>query len=234
MLTCTVCTSDKPEGDLVPASLVREGVAKLIRQEHPDFSRDSLICREDLRRYRGRYVARLLEADKGELDALEREVVASIAAQEVASENVNESFGERLTAGQRVADAVAAFGGSWRFILGFLSFLLLWILVNSLVLLLRPFDPYPFILLNLILSCLAALQAPVIMMSQNRQEAKDRLRAENDYRTNLKAELEVRLLHEKLDHLLTSQWGRLLEIQEVQIELLEEVRQKGGTEETPD
>lgn len=232
MPQCVVCRSEKPESDLVPARLVRENLAALVRAEHADFSENSLICREDLSRYRARYVVSLLESDKGELDTLEREVVASIAAQEVAAENLNESFGEKLTLGQRVADRVAAFGGSWRFIIGFGVFLALWVTVNSLVLLLRPFDPYPFILLNLILSCLAALQAPVIMMSQNRQEAKDRLRSENDYRTNLKAELEVRLLHEKLDHLLTKQWGRLLELQEVQLELLEEVTRKNRARDT--
>ena len=102
--------------------------------------------------------------------------------------------------------------------------LVFWILVNSLILAFKPFDPYPFILLNLILSCLAAIQAPIIMMSQNRQEAKDRLRASHDYQINLKAELEIRQLHQKLDHLLSRQWERLVEIQEVQIELLNEMQ----------
>jgi uncharacterized membrane protein len=98
-----------------------------------------------------------------------------------------------------------------------------WIAFNSIHLLLaKPVDPYPFILLNLMLSCLAAIQAPIIMMSQNRQEAKDRLRSEYDYRVNLKAELEIRQLHEKLDHLLTNQWQRMMDVQELQVELLEE------------
>jgi uncharacterized membrane protein len=100
--------------------------------------------------------------------------------------------------------------------------LILWIILNAAVLVQKPFDPYPFILLNLVLSCIAAIQAPVIMMSQNRQEAKDRLRSEYDYRVNLKAELEIRQLHEKMDHLLMTQWQRLLEIQEMQMELIEE------------
>jgi uncharacterized membrane protein len=123
---------------------------------------------------------------------------------------------------------VAEFGGSWTFILSFFFVLLLWIGVNA-ALLARPFDPYPFILLNLVLSCLAAIQAPIIMMSQNRQEDKDRMRSENDYRTNLKAELEIRHLHEKMDYLVLHQWQRLLEIQELQLELMEAIAaQKTG------
>ncbi len=98
--------------------------------------------------------------------------------------------------------------------------------MNSIVLFLRPFDPYPFILLNLVLSCVAAFQAPIIMMSQNRQEAKDRLRSEHDYQINLKAELEIRHLNEKLDHLLAQQWQRLVEIQQIQMDLMEELARK--------
>jgi uncharacterized membrane protein len=101
--------------------------------------------------------------------------------------------------------------------------LVVWIVVNGVLLVTHAFDPYPFILLNLILSCLAAVQAPIIMMSQNRAEARDRLRAENDYKVNLKAELEIRHLHEKLDHLLRRQYNRLFEIQQIQIELLQEI-----------
>src|SRR5439155_4820453 len=133
---------------------------------------------------------------------------------------------KKLTFGERLSDRIAAFGGSWRFIILFGSVLLVWIVVNTVVLLSRAFDPYPFILMNLILSTIAALQAPVIMMSQNRSEARDRLRGENDYKINLKAELEIRHLHEKIDHLLRRQYNRLFEIQQIQIELLEELGRK--------
>ncbi len=115
------------------------------------------------------------------------------------------------------------FGGSWTFLILFGVFLLVWVVMNSLVLFWRPLDPYPFIFLNLILSCLAAIQAPIIMMSQNRQEAKDRIQSQYDYRVNLKAELEIRHLHEKMDHLLSHQWERLVQIQELQLELLSEL-----------
>lgn len=134
------------------------------------------------------------------------------------------SYGKQLTLGQRVADELAKFGGSWNFILGFGSILLVWIGVNTVILGTRAFDPYPFILLNLVLSSLAALQAPVIMMSQNRLETRDRLRAEEDYRVNLKAELEIGLLHEKLDPILLHQWQHLLEIQELHLDILQAPR----------
>src|SRR5204863_9662655 len=127
-----------------------------------------------------------------------------------------------LTPGDRLADGIAAFGGSWAFILSFLGFLVLWIFANLWFLASRAFDPYPFILLNLILSCIAAMQAPVIMMSQNRQETRDRQRAENDYKINLKAELEIRHLHEKVDYLLHQFATRLMEVQQIQLDLMRE------------
>jgi uncharacterized membrane protein len=125
-----------------------------------------------------------------------------------------------------LSDKIAEFGGSWKFIITFGGVIVVWVVLNAVLLLDRGFDPYPFILLNLILSCLAALQAPVIMMSQNRAEARDRLRGENDYKVNLKAELEIRHLHEKMDHLLRRQYNRLFEIQQIQIELLEQLSQR--------
>ncbi len=226
MTECPICKLEHKPEDLIPGSLLRPSLVNLIQRDYPDWTATDSICRDDLAHFRSLYVKEMLESDKGELDTLEAEVVESIKAQELLAENLNERFGEKLTTGQRIADSVASFGGSWRFIIGFGVFIFFWILINSLVLLYKPFDPYPFILLNLMLSCLAALQAPVIMMSQNRQEAKDRLRSESDYRTNLKAELEVRLLHEKLDHLLTHQWQRLLEIQELQLELMQELSKR--------
>jgi uncharacterized membrane protein len=171
-------------------------------------------------------VQSILQSEKGELSRLEREVLESIHNHDLISENVAIGVDRERTLGERVADRVATFGGSWSFLISFGAFLFLWILVNSLVLLWRPIDPYPYILLNLMLSCVAAIQAPIIMMSQNRQEAKDRLRSEHDYKVNLKAELEIRHLHEKIDHLLSHQWERLVQIQEIQLELLTEIRSK--------
>lgn len=128
-----------------------------------------------------------------------------------------------LTLGQRIADRVAEFGGSWTFILSFFGFLTIWIIANIFFLRSHTFDPYPFILLNLILSCIAALQAPVIMMSQNRQEQKDRERSKKDFMINMKAELEIRILHEKLDHLIMHQQQELIEIQKIQIDMMNDI-----------
>lgn len=133
---------------------------------------------------------------------------------------------DKRTFGQKIADKVADFGGSWTFILSFLFFLVAWIFVNAYFLLNKGFDPYPFILLNLILSCIAALQAPIIMMSQNRQEEKDRERAKKDFQINLKAEQEIRVLQRKLDHILEHQHQEMIKIQELQIKLLEDIKSK--------
>jgi len=221
--SCSICGRGFPRRLLVPGAIVRPSVADAIRLDHPEWSADALICREDLTRYRGSYVHSLLESERGEVTNLEREVIDSLREHELLSENVDLKFERAWTLGERLADRIAAFGGSWTFLIGFAVFLVVWVTVNSLVLLWRPVDPYPFILLNLVLSCLAAVQAPIIMMSQNRQEAKDRQRSQHDYQVNLKAELEIRHLHEKIDHLLSHQWERLVEIQEIQLELLSEL-----------
>jgi len=165
----------------------------------------------------------LLEAERGELSHLDQEVLESLREHELIATDVEQTLERERTRGERWADTIADFGGSWGFLVTFGGFTGLWILLNSIALLRRPFDPYPFILLNLLLSCLAAIQAPIIMMSQNRQEARDRLRSQHDYQVNLKAELEIRHLHEKIDHLLSSQWERLVQIQEVELDLLAEI-----------
>jgi uncharacterized membrane protein len=167
---------------------------------------------------------RCFEAEKGEITVLDQEVLESLRQQDILSRNPEEELQSSLTVGQCLADRVANVGGSWKFITWFTVVFVVWILSNSVFLVTRPFDPYPFIFLNLVLSCLAAIQAPVIMMSQNRQEARDRLHAMRDYQVNLKAELEIRHLHQKVDHLLSHQWERLVEIQEIQMELINEVR----------
>ena len=184
------------------------------------------ICVDDLQRYQLRYVQSLLESEKGELTELEREVVRALREQEIFSKNPDADFETDRTFGQRLADRIASFGGSWTFIIFFAVVLVVWMALNSYVLVTRAFDPFPYILLNLLLSTLAALQAPVIMMSQNRQEARDRLRAIYDYKINLKAELEIRQLHQKIDHLLSHQWERLVEIQKIQMELINELRDR--------
>jgi len=223
---CGICGKTFALRDLIPGIALRDAVAQQILHEHPDWSQEKSICRPDLNRYRGQYVHSLLESEKGELTSLENEVLTSLRDHETLSKNVDTEFEGEWTLGERLADRIATFGGSWTFLIVFGFFLAVWIGVNSFILYAHPPDPYPYILLNLILSCLAAIQAPVIMMSQNRQEAKDRLRSEHDYQVNLKAELEIRHLHEKLDHLLSHQWERLAQIQEIQLELLAEISRK--------
>ena len=157
------------------------------------------------------------------LSELEKTVLASLTNNTTLADKIEGEDQQVLTTGQKIADKVASFGGSWTFIISFGIFIFIWITINVFWLVNKSFDPYPFILLNLILSCLAALQAPVIMMSQNRQEDKDRQRAKKDYMINLKSELEIRTLHEKIDHFIIDQQQELLEIQKVQIEMMADI-----------
>jgi uncharacterized membrane protein len=202
---------------------VREGVFLLIQKDFPNLTREGYISLAQLNLYRRKYVAWLIHQEKGELMALDQSVVHALETNSILSENIEEEMEGGLTLGQKVADKIAGFGGSWTFILFFFSFILFWMAVNIWVFSEKPFDPYPFILLNLILSCLAAIQAPVIMMSQNRQEQKDRQRSEHDYKINLKAELEIKLLNEKIDYLIIQHNRKLLEIQELQTDYLEDL-----------
>jgi uncharacterized membrane protein len=218
--SCQVCGRTT---SLRRAIVVRPAVASLIERETGRWDEGGWICLADLQRFQHQYVERLLEDEKGEITQLEQEVLESLRDQEILSQNPEAEFDASLTLGQRAADRIANFGGSWVFIAIFGLVMLCWMLLNSWVLVARPFDPYPYILLNLVLSCLAAIQAPVIMMSQKRQEARDRKRSLRDYQVNLKAELEIRHLHQKIDHLLSRQWERLVEIQEVQMELINQI-----------
>ncbi|MDX1503529.1 MAG: DUF1003 domain-containing protein, partial [Thermoanaerobaculia bacterium] len=219
---CQVC-GDPSAAPLQPAIVVRPPVARLIAETVGAWDEEGWICDRDQSRFRQLYVERLLREEKGELTEIERDVVESLREHEILSIDAAEDAEEAFTLGQRLADRMAAFGGSWVF-LGVFAFLLLgWMLVNSFLLAARPFDPYPYILLNLVLSTLAAIQAPVIMMSQRRQEERDRARSRHDYQVNLKAELEIRHLHQKIDHLIRQQWERLVEIQGIQLDLLDEL-----------
>lgn len=230
---CVICGESFPRRELFPCGAIRKNVANQILGDHLTWGPDDFICKRDLIKSGAGYVHFLLESEKRELTNIEQEVLRSIQDHELLVMNVDKEFEKSWSYGESLADAMARFGGSWTFLLCFGAFLALWIVVNALVLGLHPPDPYPFILLNLILSCLAAIQAPIIMMSQNRQEAKDRLRSQHDYRINLKAELEIRHLHEKLDHLLSHQWGRLVQIQELQLDLLSAILGENSSKHTP-
>ena len=205
---------------------LRPSLAERIRSDFPDLPANAMISRTELARYRMIYVEELLQQEHGEFSELDRQVAESISNQDTIAENTEEEFEEHRTIGEVLSDHLASFGGSWAFLISFFSVLIIWMGVNIIRGEASAFDPYPFILLNLVLSCIAAIQAPIIMMSQKRQEAKDRLRAFNDYRVNLKAELEIRHLHEKMDYLISKQWQRLAEIQQMQLEIMQERRIK--------
>ncbi len=212
-----------PVSERVSARTIRHSILDLIQQDHPQFLHDSVLALSELNEYRSLVVEDYLKKEIGELSELEKTVLNSITLNQTLTDKIDLDEEKKLTFGQKIADRVASFGGSWTFILSFCGFLVIWITVNVAWLLNKGFDPYPFILLNLILSCLAALQAPVIMMSQNRQEEKDRDRAKKDYMVNLKSELEIRTLHEKVDHFIMDQQQELMELQKVQIDMLKDI-----------
>jgi len=212
--------------DMVNIDGLRPSLAERIRSDFPDLPANAMISRTELARYRMIYVEELLQQEHGEFSELDRQVAESISNQDTIAENTEEEFEEHRTIGEVLSDHLASFGGSWAFLISFFTVLVIWMGVNIIRGEASAFDPYPFILLNLVLSCIAAIQAPIIMMSQKRQEAKDRLRAFNDYRVNLKAELEIRHLHEKMDYLISKQWQRLAEIQQMQLEIMQERRIK--------
>lgn len=215
-----------PISEKIYCSNIRKPLMDVIRQDHPDLQLHgkARIAVSELNEYRQRYFEHLFAKEIGELTEMEKVVMEKLKAHETLTDKLDDEDNiPSLSYGQRLADKIADFGGSWTFILSFLFFILVWMAINLFWLANRAFDPYPFILLNLILSCLAALQAPVIMMSQNRQEEKDRLRARNDYMINLKSELEVRILHEKIDHLIIHQQQDMMEMQQTQLEMLDEL-----------
>lgn len=218
---CAVCGKEFSHAALTRLDELSSGLAEAVTADRPGLSGDALICKDDLGIARHAYVSRLLEDEAGELDRLDQRVLASLATATPLTTQLPDPD-EPMGFGDRMADKVATFGGSWTFILGFIAVLIVWMTLNVTGWLFKPFDVYPFILLNLALSCVAAIQAPIIMMSQRRQEVKDRQRAENDYMINLKSELEIRQLHDKIDHQIARQWQRLAEIQRIQIDMLAE------------
>ncbi len=223
---CLICGKAVATRNGTIGEVVRPSLSEFIRKKAPQWDGKGFICLDDLGKFRRDYLKEVLQDEIGELSALDDEVIESLREHEILSSDISKQLEKKLTFGERLSDSIAAFGGSWTFIIFFSVVLFLWVVANTVILANRAFDPYPYILMNLVLSALAALQAPVIMMSQNRSEARDRLRGENDYKINLKAELEIRHLHEKIDHLLRRQYNRLFEIQQIQIELLEELGQK--------
>jgi uncharacterized membrane protein len=225
---CGICKETRRQNELVPAGSIHESIREVIRKEYPPWSGEGYICNADLNRFRAHYVREILAKEKDELSSLEENIAQSIKDHEHTAKNINIEFDRQLSFGDRVSDRLADFAGSWTFITIFAVVFFAWIAMNTIVLATRAYDPYPFIFLNLVLSALAAIQAPVIIMSQNRQEERDRMNAEHDYIVNLNAELEIHQLHRKIDHLLVNQGERMLEIQTIQMELMEDLARRTG------
>jgi uncharacterized membrane protein len=221
---CAITGKSRPKKDLINLETIRPSLADRIRADYPDLAAEATISQKVLHRYRVKYVEELLKEEHGDLSEIERRVAESLSSHETLAENIEAEYEEDRTFGEWLSDELAEFGGSWAFLIVFFFFLAVWMSYNLYVGEKAAFDVYPFILLNLILSTIAAIQAPIIMMSQKRQEDKDRLRSLNDYQVNLKAELEIRHLHEKMDHLISKQWQRLAEIQQLQLETMQEKR----------
>ena len=219
--TCSVCGGTVETRHLVNPQKLEDGLVDLIHRDHPDWDAKRGVCPKCREQYRAKKFLGYLEAEYQKIEEMERNLVGKIVRRGRVSRAVHDEYEEKMTLGDRLADNVARFGGSWTFISLFSVALAAWIAINSYLLIARPFDPYPYILLNLVLSTLAAMQAPVIMMSQNRQAAKDRLHAQHDYEINLMAEMEIRDLHDKLDALRFKQWHELWQMQQRQLELLE-------------
>ncbi len=218
---CHVSKEHFNPDDLRIGASIRKPIFSLIKKDFPDFTEGASVSVEALNKYRQEYIEKIINDDNDETTALEKQMIKSLTDHEIISKKLLEDEQVDLTFGQRLSDKIALFGGSWTFILSFFFFLFLWIILNSIIK--NAFDVYPFIFLNLILSCIASIQAPIIMMSQNRQAEKDRLHAFSDYKTNLKAEVEIRMLHEKLDHLMNYQGQKLLEIQQIQTEYMSDI-----------
>ncbi|MEO1771508.1 DUF1003 domain-containing protein [Candidatus Enterococcus ferrettii] len=201
-----------------------------IMQQTPEMNQESKLSYQNLLNYRFQYINKLLIQEIHITNQFDHELKHKIRNEQVHIQNVNDALKTKETRGQKLADGIAKFGGSWPFIIIFLLILAIWIVLNTLPLFFQPFDKFPFILLNLALSCLAAIQAPIILMSQNRQADRDRVEADNDYQVNVKAEVEIHLLHEKLDYLMSTKWQHILDLQKLQVEILQELMAQNKTD----
>lgn len=202
---CISCQKFFQSHDLFPLAFLHHDLRNFIQNHYAVAVESSYLCLKDLKYVRSSYLHHTFK-ESGRLSEADEEILVSFEQETLLARNINPYFEKKSTVGERVADRIGVFGGSWTFISCFMTFLILWMILNSSLFFLKPIDPYPYIFLNLILSCLAAIQAPIIMMSQNRIAAKDRLKAEHDYQVNLKAELEIRHLHQKLDHFIHQHW----------------------------
>lgn len=225
-----ILLSNKHSDQVFQISSLDIELQEFILQMDSKLTTHSTISRMTLLNFRILYINQLLSKEYSTSKQFNQKLKHRIRSEEVHIKNVNDKLKHKETFGQKVADDIAKFGGSWTFIIFFILVLAAWITLNTFPVLFEPFDKFPYILLNLALSCLAAIQAPIILMSQNRQTERDRVEADNDYEVNVKSEVEIHLLHEKLDYLMESKWQLLIELQQLQIELLQEITKHSDQE----
>lgn len=220
---CVICNNRYSVTEGLFVRDLSQKLKETIHEKNPDSKASSFVCLRDIQKIRIEQMQTMVDKDLEKDRQMNAALQKELAKDNYVTRNINDTIHGKLTKGQKLADLVARFGGSWGFIITFVIILVLWMGINVTHFLGVNFDPYPFILLNLFLSCIAAIQAPIIMMSQNRQADRDRFDAENDYRTNTKSEMEIRILHEKIDQLSEVQWPHILEIQKMQISILSEL-----------
>lgn len=224
---CSITGSKVQEAEGVYCKDLRKSVRSFLLKKNEGLNGESFISYEAMNDLLREYIMDVTNNEQEARDALLQRIREQFETNDLLKPiDPPDEKEPDLTFGEKMADRIADFGGSWKFILMFLGFISLWMLINMFILHDKGFDPYPFILLNLILSCLAALQAPVIMMSQNRQEDKDRERAQYDVKVDTKAEKEIRILHKKIDHLLVHQQENLSEVLQAQMDLIQHLQQK--------
>lgn len=217
---------NKQKKNNVQVNELDRNLQEFILTSNENLSVQSFLSSTDLLNFRIQHINYMLEKEVPISKQFDHELKHKIRTEQIQIKNVNDALKIKETFGQRVADGIAKFGGSWTFIILFVLVLATWITLNTLPLFFEPFDKFPYILLNLALSCLAAIQAPIILMSQNRQSDRDRVEADNDYEVNVKSEVEIQLLHEKIDYLMETKWQHLVELQQLQIELLQKIAKK--------
>lgn len=226
IVICQICKQNKRLNEVLPADMLRLSMVTLIKSAHIDWDENGFICKDDLNEFRAQYVENLFDKESGELSNVEKQLIENIKDQEIITKNLYDQYNTELSFWDKASDRIATFGGSWKFIGVFFVFMALWMIANTIFSYYgKAWDKYPFILLNLILSCIASIQAPIIMMSQNRLEKRDRLRSESEYQINLKSEIGIRNLHEKMDHMLFKQWEKTSETQKIMIELMKEMNE---------
>lgn len=225
---CELTKKEVLENEAREGFSVRPSIFKLIQEVEPNFSNDSWISRDELKKFKSKYLEGYLEKEEGEKEEINRIVSQAVSNHDFLSINYLDSINEKedkRSFKETIADKIAEFGGSWGFILIFFIFVLIWCCFNTYVLSSKSFDPYPYVFLNLVLGCIASIQAPIIMMSQNRTSELDRKRALNDFKVNLKSEFEIMILREKINHIIHQQNPHIREVIDDHSDLLEDIRQ---------